>query len=447
MTETRAFVGGTLIDGTGRRSVPDPVVVVAEGRILNVFRKGEIEIPETWEVVDTSGKYILPGLIECHTHIAGLNDDLYVKVDDQPGLVDIWMRAYIRNGVTTVRDTGNSDPDQAMAFCREEHEGWPRFFGAGPVLDGKADPPTPWRWLWVMDDEKTARETVARLVDGGVDFLKIYVWLQPEIMRVITDEAHRRGVKVTGHVGNVVTVEDSVKLGVDSLEHVRMGPELLGPDLRDRWNARTKRALDPIADYRAWRYAEPDLESAERLIKLLLERGVFWTPTLTWSQSILKGDVPEVVAPAGMDVVPEDVQEQWKNYVYYFDYTKDDFVQAKTEMAKQMEFVGRAAREGVKVTAGTDASNPWVVPGFSLHEELVLLVQSGLSPMDAISASTGRAAALLGKDDEIGTVQKRRRADLLILNSDPLADIRHTQDIWSVLKDGEFVSGERSGSA
>jgi imidazolonepropionase-like amidohydrolase len=274
-----------------------------------------------------------------------------------------------------------------------------------------------------------------------VDFIKVYVWMRAEVMRAIADEAHRLGVQVTAHVGFVTTVEDAVRVGVDSLEHVRMGPELLSPDNRQRYDALPRRALDPLANYRSWRYVDVESEAADGLIELLIERGIYWTPTLTWSLSILQKDDPDVSHPAGIDMVPERVQEQWKSYLYYFDYSDEDFQLADDEMANQMRFVGRAQAAGVRVTAGTDTSNPSVVPGHSLHKELQLLVRSGFTPMEALVAATGRAAELLGRQNEFGTIQKRRYADFLVLDADPLKSIENTRKIAAVFREGKEEVG------
>jgi imidazolonepropionase-like amidohydrolase len=116
--------------------------------------------------------------------------------------------------------------------------------------------------------------------------------------------------------------------------------------------------------------------------------------------------------------------------------------QGKEELARQIAFIGRAERAGVKVTAGTDTTNPFVVPGRSLHEELRLLVEGGVEPLRAIHAATGRAAELLGQQNELGTIEKRRLADLVVIEGDPLADIGATLRIRAVMKSGEVVSGE-----
>ena len=172
----------------------------------------------------------------------------------------------------------------------------------------------------------------------------------------------------------------------------------------------------------------------------MAERGTYITPTLTLSQSILMGNTPEAVNPAGLDEVPAAVAEQWSQYAYPFDYSETDWEQAPVELRNQMAFIGRAQQGGVKVTAGTDLTNPFVVPGHSMHEELRLLVEGcGFSPMDAIVAATSRAADLLGEGNDLGTVEKRKLADLVVLDADPLDDIRNTQRITAVYKGGAPV--------
>jgi imidazolonepropionase-like amidohydrolase len=447
LMELTAIVGGTVIDGTGRPPIEDAVVLIVGERIANVFRRSE-GVPDGARQVDVAGATILPGLIECHTHVGVLVDNAFLSVPDPAGLLDLFMREYVRYGVTTVRDTGNFDPVHLPLF-REGRREWPRFWGAGPILDGPADPPAPWKHLRIVDQPEAARAEVRKLSAEGVDFLKVYVWLKPHVLRAVVEEAHGLGLRVTAHVGHMVTVEQAVKLGVDSLEHVRIGRELVAERDQEALRSLPGRALDPLVSFRAWRYIDPEGTLAERLIALLAERGVFFTPTLTLSQSILKGDVPEVRQPPELERMPAPVREQWEQFRYTFDYTPEDLRQGKEELARQMAFVARAERAGVKVTAGTDATNPFVIPGRSLHEELRLLVDGGVEPLRAIHAATGRAAQLLGQQNELGTIEKRRLADLLVVDGDPLADISATLRIRAVMKSGEVVWGERglSGSS
>ena len=437
----KALVGGRVIDGTGRVPIDDAVVLIDGERIDAVFRRGEMEFPADTEVVDISGSTVIPGLIDCHVHVGVLADNSFLQVKDPTGLADLFMTTLLSHGVTTVRDTGNFDPGEVFRTFKAGRANWPRFFGAGTILDGPADPPAPWRWLAIIDDEDSARREASKLIDAGMDFLKVYVWATLEVLRAVVSEAHRRGVRVAAHVGHMVTVEEAVKVGVDALEHVRIGRELVPEDRMDEFNGLTGRILDPLVGWQPWRFVDPESDLADNLISMMAEKGTYITPTLTLSQAILLGNTPEAVNPAGLDEMPGAVQEQWSQYAYPFDYSETDWEAAPVELRNQMAFIGRAQQGGVNVTAGTDLTNPFVVPGHSMHEELRLLVEGcGFSPMDAIVAATSRAADLLGQGDELGSVEKRKLADLVVLEADPLDDIRNTQRIAAVYKGGQAVA-------
>ena len=438
----KALVGGKVLDGTGRDPIDDAVVLIDGDRIDAVFRRGDMELPADTEVVDITGSTVIPGLIDCHVHVGVLADNSFLQVEDPGGLADLFMTTLLNHGVTTVRDTGNFDPDEVFRTFKAGRANWPRFFGAGTILDGPADPPAPWRWLAIIDDEESARREAAKLIDAGMDFLKVYVWATLPVLRAVVSEAHRRGVRVAAHVGHMVTVEEAVKVGVDALEHVRIGRELVPEDRMDELNGLTGRILDPLVGWQPWRFVDPESDLADDLISLMAERGTYITPTLTLSQAILLGNTAEAVNPAGLDEMPGPVVEQWNQYAYPFDYSETDWEQAPVELRNQMAFIGRAQQGGVNVTAGTDLTNPFVVPGHSMHEELRLLVEGcGFSPMEAIVAATSRAAGLLGQGAELGSVEKRKLADFVVLEADPLEDIRNTQRISAVYKGGQPVEG------
>ena len=430
---TTAYVGGTVINGTGRAPISDAVIVVNNDRIVNVYREGEFGAPEGARVVDISGKTVVPGLVDCHVHTGILIDNAFYQMEDPLEACDRYSRQFVKYGVTTVRDTGGMNPKFIEQFQKGQ-PAWPRWFGAGRIMDG--DPPGPWKWAQAIGSPAVAPEAVPQFIDEGVNFLKTYVMITPEILQAIVDEAHSRGVWVTSHVGHLTTVEEAVRIGVDSLEHVRVGPELVPDADREAFEGLRARFWDPLVSWMSWRFVDPASDRAGRLIELMAERGVIITPTLTLSQSILLGDEPAVVRPPGSDTLPESVLDEWDRLAVTFDFNEDDFRQGRVEMARQMEFIGRAHRGGVKIAAGTDVGMPFCVPGAGLHGELKLLVDSGLTPMEALVA-----AELLGQQNILGTVEKGKLADMVILDADPLEAITNIQHISAVLKSGQVVSG------
>ena len=435
---TTAYIGGTVINGTGRAPIPDAIIVVNNDRIVNVYREGEFGVPEGARVVDISGKTVIPGLIDCHVHTGVLVDNAFYQVEDPLEACDRFSRQFMEYGVTTVRDCGNIDPKFIDQF-NQGQPGWPRWFGAGRHLDG--DPPGPWKWVAPIGSPAVARETVPQILDEGAAFLKTYVMITHEVLQAIVDEAHSRGAWVSSHVGHFITVEDAVRIGVNSLEHVRVGPELVPDADREAFEALRARYWDPLISWMAWRFVDPASDRAGRLIELMAERGVIITPTLTLSNAILRGDETAILKPAGSDTLPESILGEWDRLNATFDYTEDDFRQGRVELTRQMEFIGRAKREGVKIACGTDVAMPYIVPGASIHGELQYLVASGLTPMEALFAATGQAAELLGQQKNLGTLEGGKLADMVILDADPLEDIRNTQRISAVLQSGRVVAG------
>jgi imidazolonepropionase-like amidohydrolase len=439
-----AVTAARLIDGTGRPSMTDPVVLLDQGRIVDVFRRGEHPVPPDVEVLDAPDGTIVPGLIDAHLHVAGLLVNADAPTTDPETVTDAFMRELTAAGITTVRDTGSPDYNRTFRQMKQGRPGWPRFFGSGPNLDGR--PGGPWLGLRALDSPVAARTAVRELADGGVDFLKVYVWMDGRMMSETIDEARSAGLKVAAHVGNRVTVAEAVDAGVQALEHVRIGRELVPPDRLDALDALPPRQLDPLISFRPWRYADPEGPLADELIRRLLDAGVYWTPTLSLSASILdrEGDAARRQLAEGSDLT--EIVASWKERDYTADFSDDDWAWAPVELRRQMTFLGRAHEAGVPIVAGTDTPNPWILPGIGLHQELALLAACGLTPTEAIRCATSRAAELLDQATDFGTVASGKRADLVVVDGDPSVSIADLQRIRTVIRNGEprTAPGSRS---
>ena len=433
----RKLIGGRLVDGCGGPPVDDAAVLIDGERVTWTGRAADAVIPDGYRRIDTTGHTMLPGLVDAHAHVAAVMCGAELQTQDSSAFSSFFIDQFLRFGVTAVRDTGSPDTGPEFQLLREGRRDWPRFVGSGPNLDGA--PGGPWPGLRVVDDPQLGRGAVRELAAQGVDFVKTYVWMPPATLAAVVDAAHAAGLPVAAHAGHILTADEAVRLGVDALEHVRIGPELLSEEKREALKALRTRDYDWLFDFRAWRFADLAGAETDRLIQLLLDRRTFLTPTLSVARAVLMGDDEAITGPPGIGALPDDVREQWHAESFTLDWEAEDFGWGRIELQRQMEFVGLAARAGIRVVAGTDTPNPFVLPGQSMHDELELLVGSGLTPMQAIVAATSRAADLLGLADRIGTVRPGYYADLLIVRGDPVSHISATRSVALVLKSGQVV--------
>jgi imidazolonepropionase-like amidohydrolase len=444
VTDRFAIVGATLIDGTGRPSIPDSVVIVDGERIVRVGRRSDTPVSEGVRQVDGQGKTLLPGLIDAHTHVGSVMAALDVPDEDKDGFREEFMSWFRRHGITTVRCTGMTDTTDVFQMLKTGRPHWPRYFGCGQTLDGA--PGGPWTGLIVVADADDAGRQAQRLVDHGVDFVKTYYYMTSAQERAVVATAHRAGIPVTSHAGHRMTVEEVVRCGVDAVEHVRVGRELLSAEQLAELETLPARRWDHMFDFRAWRYIDPSSDASTRLIELFLERGIFLTPTLLSTATYLRGDDPALHQPTGITELPEPLLARWRGGSNTEGYTDEDFRRGRAEFERVIDWVGRAHRAGVPIAAGTDTASEYLVPGESLHSELELLVASGLGALDAIAAATGNAATLLRRQNEIGSIRQGLYADLVLLGEDPLADIRNTRSVEIVWKGGSELHRAVAGA-
>ncbi|HEY2593741.1 MAG TPA: amidohydrolase family protein, partial [Chloroflexota bacterium] len=310
----------------------------------------------------------------------------------------------------------------------------PRLFFAGPILDG-ATPVWPPMSIMVETPER-ARAAVQFLASQGVDFIKIYNWVPEESLKAILETAHGLGLRVTGHVPRTITMTRAVQLGMDCLEHISItGRELLSPEEADR--------LDPLPVARRetllWERFDLESEPMKRLVRLLADSRIFLDPTLLVDSALsLDSYRIDTENPANADV-PADVQAAFAGgeRAAIFDVSQVDLDVAREGFVKRQRLVGMMHAAGVRLLAGTDCFGLGKqLPGLGLQNELVLLVESGLSPLAALQAATLTAAEALDQSENLGTLEPGKLADVTILEADPLVDIRNARRVRQVLKGG-----------
>lgn len=407
-----ALVGATLIDGTGAPPLQDSVIILHGHRIAAVGPRTSTAIPKDARIVDLQGKWVLPGLIDMHVH---LDEDLTPS-------------AFPLFGVTSVRDVGSRLVTiQKLRAFAEKGQAMPRIYWMGRNIDeGKPS----WWGAVAVKGPKQVPMLLGDMARQGVDGVKLYTLAGPDVTRAVIQDAHRRGWPVTAHLDRT-RASDAASMGIDNLEHVFT-----------LFNELRKTPAKSIQGYRrsfaGVDAVDLDGKAARDLIRALKRKPTAVTPTLTVSTMPMVGEAG--ARQAYGFVVPAVWARYWNSSYWSFISTSGwgtaDFAEARAAQARFRELVRTLDREGVPIIGGTDTPAPWVLPGAGLTHELELLVDAGLTPMSAIQAATGRAAKVLRRESDVGTVQPGRYADLLILDADPLSDIHNLRRVNRVFMGG-----------
>jgi len=418
-----ALVGATLIDGTGGPARHDAVVVVRGGKIESVTSRAAFSLPKHTTQVDVAGKWIIPGLIDAHAHVAP------------------WaLPRYLAWGVTTVRDLHGA-LDTILALRQRANLGGitsPRIYSAGAMIDGR---PTTYVDAIGVDNGADARKAVDQLSVAGVDYIKVYTRIDPPILKAVIDEAKTFGLRVTGHLGLTDAVT-AAKLGIRGDEHMTGVPEAAASDPSSLFSAHYRGFWPGWTGFeRAW--ATIDSADLSRVARELATRNVFVIPTLVLHETFSRLDDPAVLRATELKDVPAAVQARWNvpGMIERAGWSAMDLDAFRKSRPKQDLFIREFVRAGGTIAAGTDASNQLLVPGFSEHRELELLVGAGLPPATALLAATRNAALLLGVDS-LGRIGPGRVADLVVLGGDPLADIRNSRKVERVMIRGNLMSAD-----
>ena len=417
-----AFTHVTVIDATGSPAQPDMSVLITGDRISAVGKSGSVAIPKDARVVDAAGKFLIPGLWDMHVHTryAGFG----------------FMSLFIVNGVTGVRDTGGpwEQFEQIKRWRSEIAAGrliGPRIISAGPLVDG---PNSRWTHSTVVKDAEEARKAVYTLKEKGADFVKVYDLLSRDEYNAIVDQARKVNLPFIGHVPFVISASEASDVGQKSLEHLSgiilacsTSEEKFRKELvDDKMQPDGKEILDTYSD-----------QKAAALFAKLAKNGTWQVPTLvnTWVRMAANADDPVITSP--LKYIPEGYKVQWNPHNFRSD---DELAEYKRRFDRYLDIVAKMKKAGVQFMSGTDTVKAFNLPGFSLQQELILLVKAGLSPMEVLQAATVNPARFLGMADRLGTVEKGKIADLVLLEANPLQDIANTQKIATVVVGGKMVS-------
>jgi imidazolonepropionase-like amidohydrolase len=407
----------TVFDPASGTMQPHRTVVI-EGDAIRAVGTQEkpAAIPAGARVLDGRGRFVLPGLIDAHVHLVHRLNFAHVTGDEV-------LPLFLAYGVTSVRDTGDEIYAQTMvARYADAHPALcPRVFRCSGLIDG-ATPVHKDIGIAVTDPTQVP-DLVEDMAAWGVTTLKIYVGTARPAGRKIIEEGHRRGLLVTGHLGNY-TAQDAVADGIDCLEHITTVFDFIIP-AEVKKDAEHRATLD---------LGNPQ---AKVLISVLAKRRTFVDPTLVvYRNMLLLSDLEEYHAHPDVAQVPERQRAYWHRYRRGQGLPPSTRDYRRRVLKKYQELTGELARAGVPLLAGTDANEPFVPAGSSLLQELELLVESGLSPAAALRAATLTNARALRQADRLGSVEVGKLADLVILTADPLADVKNTRKIEWVIRGG-----------
>jgi imidazolonepropionase-like amidohydrolase len=393
--------GATLIDGTGTLPRHNTTIAINGTEIVYVSNNTsannyDIHSFATKNVIDLTGKYITPGLFDMHAHVANVLKNSYNQSESE------YMLGMLMDyGVTTIRNPGGPT-EQSVALRENVSERkiiGPQIFTAGQLLN-TPQIPVPFVERQVQT-EQDVRQEVRNQVATGVDYVKLYVGLTPELVWAAIDEAHSNGIKVIGHL-YMTSWTDAADLGIDALTHgVPVSPFLLSEANQQKFLG----ARDHPFNHFLW-LDLVDLNGPEinEMIKALVSNNIPVDPTLDIYEAIIKED------PLNQYLWPKILQ--------------------LTKMLYD---------NGVTILSGSDIPNFELVPGASLHYELELLVEAGIPPLEVIKIATRNGAQALGIEKDVGTIVPGKQADMMILSDNPMDDISNTKKIEAVISDGQFV--------
>jgi imidazolonepropionase-like amidohydrolase len=390
----------TIIDVTGAQPKTDMTVIIDGGHIAAVGKSKRLRTPKDAQEIDATGKFLIPGLWDMHTHIG--DDDFDKRT---------YLPLFLANGVTGVRIMWGSP---AHHLWRREIESGtipgPQMVIASRVIDG---PKSFLSGAVIVRNEAEAREAVRQAKQEDADFVKVHDEVSRDAYFAIADEARRLGLPVEGHVPKSITAAESSIAGQKSIEHLTGLP-----------------------------VAEADSSEARALFATFKKNHTWQCPTLIMRHNYSFLNDGSLAGDPRLRYVEPSRRKRWFNYMSSESgkLSAVEWSRRQEGFRKEEELVGKMTKAGVGILAGTDNNNPYCLPGFSIHDELVLLVESGLKPVEALKSATLNPAKFLDLLDRLGTVEAGKTADLVVLDANPLEDIRNTKRVNAVVIGGRFLN-------
>jgi imidazolonepropionase-like amidohydrolase len=440
----------TLIDATGAARRPDTTVLVENERIAQIAPANTISLAPHARVVDGSGRFLIPALADMHLHLTGAGEP--------QGSREFMIPLLLANGIALVRDMGGYL--ESLVPLRDEIRSGkrlgPDIVFAGPYLDG--NPPS-FQPSLVVNNAADADKDVADLIARGVDFIKVQSMLSRDAYFAIASACRHDHITFVGHVPDRVTAAEASDAGQRTIEHLtgllRACSSIEPRLMREQFYVPRRKQTLAQSEERLLRWQQQLLKTQSEkftaaLIEEFLHNGTWQVPTLITLRNVAFPTPPtsaeaDFTRDPHLQYVPGKFLEGWRQQrakelqMNPTELAVQQFANNRALLQRSLELVAKMNAAGVPIMAGTDSAAPFVVPGFSLHEELALLVQAGLTPMQALQAATRNPAEFLGRLQQQGTVEQGKIANLLLLDANPLDDIHNTQKIRAFVLRGKLV--------
>jgi imidazolonepropionase-like amidohydrolase len=433
----------TVIDMTGAPPLSDQTVLIEKERIKTLGPDGSVAVPHGAQLLDASGRFLIPGLVDMHVHLTAASEP--------DGSRKFMLPLLLANGITSVRDMGGY-LESLIPLRKEIEQGkrlGPGIAYAGPYLDGS---PPSFEPAFVVANGVQAYEDVHQLVLRRVDFIKVQSTLSREAYFAIAEAAGRERITFVGHVPDHVTAAEAAGAGQHSFEHLtnvlrgcsRDEPRLM----REQFYVPSEKETAAQSHTRIFQWQRELLDSyseqnADALITKFRDKNVWQTPTLVLlkNNAFATLEISTQERDPRVQYIPKATLEMWKRgRTAQMQFVAQPESDLRAQLfAKSSSLVGEMQKGGVKILAGTDSPAPYVFPGFALHEELDLLVHAGLTRMEALQSATGNPAQFLSTLKDSGTIAAGKYADLVLLDANPLDDIRNTRKIRAVIVRGKLL--------
>jgi enamidase len=410
-----ALTHARVIDGTGAAAKEDQTLVLRDGNIAEIGDAAKVKAPDGATVIDLTGKSVIPGLVMVHEHLYyPTGPNVYGQLGES------FIRLYLAGGVTTMRTGGNTNGFKLKELIDRGRKAGPAIDATAPYLNGS----NTFQQMHDLKDADDARRQVNYWADMGATSFKAYMQITRDELRASVEEAHKRGLKITGHLCSV-TYAEAADIGIDNLEHGFLASTDFVPDKQpdvcpgQQGGQRTIAALDENgAPFKA-------------LVKKLVDKKVALTSTLT----VFETFTPGRPMPPGLDVLLPQLKEQFEqNYKRTAQSTQSIYT---TLLPKAFALERAFAKAGGVLIAGTDPTGGGgVIPGYSNQRQIELLVEAGFPPLEAIRIATLNGATYLGREARVGSIAAGKQADLVVIDGDPSKTIADVRKVETVFKRG-----------